>query len=278
MNNRFKFPFFIFCFLLSLNSFSAIWGSSKVCAGSSSKYVSDEVLNATSYNWSFTGGWSAITISNEITIDFDTISGVLNVNVIRSIGVNVSYSLNIDVLPLPKASFMVNSTVVSMFNPVVFFMNTSINSTSYKWDFGDIYPSIETNSHHYFEENPAKYKVQLIALNEAGCSDTAIMEIKVEEDLIYFIPSAFTPNNDDYNQIFKPLVTCGSDKLDYHLSIYNRSEGLVFESYDPQIGWDGTFSDKNNLMEDGIYTWLLDMKDGSNDKTYSLKGHVHLIK
>ncbi len=278
MNNRFKFPLLLFFFIVSLNSFSAIWGSTKVCAGSSVTYTSDQVVNALSYNWSFTGGWSASSTTNEITVDFGTDSGVLSLNVIRSVGGSITNLLSVDVFLMPKADFIVDKNVVSMFNPQVYFTNTSRNSTSYKWEFGDVYPSNETNPNHYFEETPAKYTVLLIALNEAGCSDTAITDIKVEEDFIYFIPSAFTPNNDKYNQTFQPIVTCGSNKLEYHLSVYNRSEGLVFESYNPQVGWDGTFSDKNNLMEDGIYTWTLDMKDGSNDKSYSLKGHVHLLR
>lgn len=278
MNYRLNFIFSVFCFLLSFNSFSTILGDTKVCPGSSSSYVCEQVVDAVSYNWSFTGGWNAVSLTNEVTVQFGNESGTLTLNVVRSNGSTVVDQLTIEFLPTPTASFQVDTNVVSMFSPQVFFTNTSVNSTSYKWDFGDAYPSIDKNTNHYFEESPAKYTVKLIAFNAAGCSDTAISEIKVVEDLVYFIPSAFTPNDDNYNQVFRPIVTCGSNELAYHLSIYNRSEGLVFESYNALIGWDGTFGEKNQLMEDGIYTWILDLNDGGTNKSYSLKGHVHLLK
>ena len=278
MNNRFKFSFSVFCFLLSFHTFSAIWGSTQVCARSSVHYISDQVVNAVSYNWSFTGGWTASSTTNEMTVDFGAESGILTLNVVCSSGGDVNSQLSVEIVSMPTASFSVDSNVVSMFNPIVNFTNTSVNSTSYNWDFGDGELMSYKESSHTYEEKIATYTVQLVVFNDAGCIDTVTSEIKVEEDFVCFIPNTFTPNNDFINQYFRPIVTCGTTLLDYHLSIYNRSEGLVFESYNPMIGWDGTFSDQNKIVVDGIYTWVLTIKDGSNDKSYSLKGNVNLIR
>ncbi|PTM02971.1 MAG: hypothetical protein DA405_11765 [Bacteroidetes bacterium] len=56
-----------------------------------------------------------------------------------------------------------------------------------------------------------------------------------------FIANAFTPNGDGLNDKIRPLSNC--DLNYYHWSIYNRWGILIFESYDPEEYFDGTFND-----------------------------------
>ena len=55
-----------------------------------------------------------------------------------------------------------------------------------------------------------------------------------------FIPSAFSPNGDTHNDIFKPLIT--TPVADYYLQIYNRYGQMIFETKNADVGWDGTFN------------------------------------
>ncbi len=86
-------------------------------------------------------------------------------------------------------------------------------------------------------------------------------------------PNAFTPNNDGVNDEFKLLLHCPSPK--YLLSIYNRWGELVFESRDPDVGWDGINLNGFDAPAD-IYAWVLEIENP--DGLYRNKGSVALLR
>ncbi|MBP7496375.1 MAG: gliding motility-associated C-terminal domain-containing protein [Bacteroidales bacterium] len=88
----------------------------------------------------------------------------------------------------------------------------------------------------------------------------------------YFIPTAFVP--DGKNNKFLPIGVF-TDKNNYVFRIFNRWGKQVFESKEPNEGWDGTESGKD--LPEGIYIYLLQFKDGSG-KALSKKGTVTLVR
>jgi len=120
----------------------------------------------------------------------------------------------------------------------------------------------------------------LIAYSPAGCVDTAYSTIQIYEDLIFYIPNTFTPDNDDYNPTFQPIFTAGYDPYDYTLLIFNRWGEIVFESHNTEIGWDGTYgsNDEIDLVQDGTYTWKIEFKTTRNDERVMRVGHVNIIR
>ncbi|MEN9994753.1 MAG: hypothetical protein RL762_1410 [Bacteroidota bacterium] len=99
-----------------------------------------------------------------------TINPQNNINVTVTVsdqnGCTSASGISIQVIAPPTA----NSTWVSSPNNVVDFTNTSLNSTTYSWDFGDgSFGTTENPSHSYPSEG--SWNVTLIASN-AGCSDT----------------------------------------------------------------------------------------------------------
>jgi gliding motility-associated-like protein len=74
----------------------------------------------------------------------------------------------------------------------------------------------------------------------------------VLEDNDIVPPTAFTPNGDGMNDVYRPLfVGVGGEVSDF--VIYNRWGAQVFISSDPEIGWDGTF----NGIEQEIGTYIV---------------------
>ena len=67
-----------------------------------------------------------------------------------------------------------------------------------------------------------------------------------------YMPNAFRPRG--INNIFKP-VTTGFGGSNYLFQIYNRWGQLIFETTDPQIGWDGTYD--GNKSPQGTYIYRL---------------------
>jgi gliding motility-associated-like protein len=93
---------------------------------------------------------------------------------------------------------------------------------------------------------------------------------------IFYIPNAFTPDGDERNNTFKPIITSGVDLFNYSFYIYNRWGQVIWESYNPNIGWDGTF---NTIMcQDGVYTWKLKFKSPKTDEIKEFIGSLTFIR
>jgi gliding motility-associated-like protein len=107
-----------------------------------------------------------------------------------------------------------------------------------------------------------------------GCSGSDTVNIKTKKCLEgFFMPNAFTPNNDGNNDLLFPKLL--GDVSQYSFAIYNRWGGKVFESNLLKNGWDGTIGGVKQAA--GIYIWkctyMLDDKS-----VYNEKGTVVLIR
>ena len=89
----------------------------------------------------------------------------------------------------------------------------------------------------------------------------------------YFVPNAFTPNNDGINDVVdfsSPLLS------EVHVAIFNRWGQCVYESSDlNDCRWDGTF--RGNACLPGVYTYTLRIRCHNNIET-DFKGDITLIR
>jgi gliding motility-associated-like protein len=60
--------------------------------------------------------------------------------------------------------------------------------------------------------------------------------------------------------------------------IFNRWGEVIFESFNTNVGWDGTYPEGGDLCEDGVYIWKIDFKESMSDKRHYYQGHVTLLK
>ena len=74
-----------------------------------------------------------------------------------------------------------------------------------------------------------------------------------------FIPNTFTPNDDDHNELFRPVNSFVSE-IGYSFSIFNRSGDQIFLTNDPSKGWDGTF--KGSKVPNGDYVYSIEYVNG----------------
>lgn len=113
----------------------------------------------------------------------------------------------------------------------------------------------------------------LKVMNLAGCTAYDTVLIKVLKGPAYYLPSAFSPNGDGRNDIFRPLPAGIS--VTKNFSIYNRYGHLVFETNQWLKGWDGRY--KGQMQPAGAYIWFLNGLD-KNGKIIQKKGTVILVK
>jgi gliding motility-associated-like protein len=88
-----------------------------------------------------------------------------------------------------------------------------------------------------------------------------------------FVPSAFSPNGDGLNDVFR--IKLMDDVREYRMTVYSNWGTLVFESSNPEAGWDGTR--KGNVLPVGTYIWAIVY---TNSKKQAMKqtGAVTLIR
>ncbi|MBM3418778.1 MAG: PKD domain-containing protein, partial [Bacteroidetes bacterium] len=243
-------------------------------------YTADDYNPLWNYQWDFGNGTTAEQVG-QVGYQYN-IEGCYDVSltVTNSVGCTSSqiYSDIACVYDNPVASFGTNEPSVSSFYPYFEFNNTSLNSNAYFWDFGDQTTSYSFSPSHTYANEEANYIVSLVAYNEIGCTDTAFLVVSVDEDLIIFVPNSFTPNEDEYNQVFKPILAQGFKPNMYLLRIYNRWGELIFESSNEDVGWDGTYGISGNECQIGTYTWVLEINALGSSETTRFVGHVNLIK
>ena len=154
---------------------------------------------------------------------------------------------------------------------MVIFSNFSINTSSFKWYFGDEDSSVLASpTHEYLEEG--LYEITLIAMNPFGCNDTIIKTIEIKDEL-YFVANSFTPYPEGKNPEWGFV---GLKQLDeFELQVFDRWGEVVFETTDPSNTWDGKY--ENELCPQGVYTWRVKMKFKSR-KIVEKIGHVNLLR
>jgi gliding motility-associated-like protein len=106
-----------------------------------------------------------------------------------------------------------------------------------------------------------------------GCTGYDSIKIKTYNGITYYVPNAFSPNGDGWNDVFRP-VPVGIVSTE-SFRIYNRYGQLMFETSQLSKGWDGTYKGKAQPVAN--YVWLLKGK-GRNGKTIEMKGNVVLVR
>ena len=177
----------------------------------------------------------------------------------------------------PIADFEIEPTTISALDPNVTFFNTSSSdATSYLWDFGDDINSKVKNPKHGYFGKPQSYVVTLFASNASKCTSQKSKLIDVIDEFIYYVPNSFTPDGDNLNNTFTPILYSGFDLQSYTLTIFDRWGEILFVSHDPTVGWDGTYG--NNVSLVGIYTWTIQVTTSLTKEVKKLHGHVNLIR
>jgi gliding motility-associated-like protein len=162
--------------------------------------------------------------------------------------------------PLP-ANFLPGDTVICDYAPLR--VQALQPYGSYLWNTGDTTSSIQVKS-------SGVYTLQVV--DKYGCKgeDTIRVATKDCPYGIYF-PNAFTPNN-GHNAVFRPVVI--GYPIAYHFSIYSRWGQRIFDTTDPNKGWDGQIGGHD--MDTGTYVWVCTYQF-AGDKEYNGKGNFILI-
>jgi len=116
----------------------------------------------------------------------------------------------------------------------------------------------------------------IIITDQYGCTfldsvKITVLEVYCDEPYI-FVPNAFTPNNDNKNDV---LYVRSNFIEDVYIAIFDRWGEKVFETDDISIGWDGTY--KGKACDPGVFVYYLDVTC-FNKQIFQKKGNITLIR
>lgn len=158
---------------------------------------------------------------------------------------------------------------------VCFFLSSQIElraqdeAQQYSWSTG-------SESQAVLITEPGGYSIEMFNSGACYSSDT-IKVLELCDASSFFVPNTFTPNNDGFNEGFRPK---GENIFEYEMRIYNRWGQKLFYTENLQTSWDGTFLGRKAPI--GVYVYKIDYTGISpeNSKAYkkTVVGTVNLLR
>jgi len=228
-----------------------------ICAGTP---VVLSASGGTNYSWS-NGALTAsttvspatttsyiVTVSNGACTDADTV--LITVN------------------PAPTAVVSADVTIVQGTSTTL----TAGGGGTYLWTTGETTSSINVS--------PSQNTQYCVTVSNGICSDSACVRVFV--DLAcgeLFVPNAFSPNNDGYNDFFRVKINVDCvEELEF--LVYDRWGEKVYEANTIQDavlnGWDGNYNGK--AMDNAVFVYYLKIKLSNQSQVIKQKGNVSLIR
>ena len=200
-----------------------------VCEGD--QYTINAGSGYQSYQWSTGGSTQSISAEN---------SGTYWVTITDANNCQASDTADIVVNPNPQPDLGEDK----YFNDSVIILDAGPGLSGYFWQDS-------SDNQTYSAWKPGLYYV--IVTDENGCTAMDEINLWAISDLV--VPNAFTPNGDGINDQFKPAFISYT-LTDYKILIFNRWGENIFESTNPESGWDGNYKGVN--CPEGSYVWLIE--------------------
>jgi gliding motility-associated-like protein len=205
--------------------------------------------------------WSTGAITSSISV---STGGIYTVEVTDGCGMVMSDAVDLVFSALPQVGPLSGDSVFCKGRQVLLTANNA--NDRYLWSTGDTTCCINVNQ-------PGPYFVQVS--NQCGASADSINIYFDNCDACYYVPSAFSPNGDGLNDVFKITSLC--HLRGFHMLIVNRWGEAIFDSYKVEQGWDGTLH--GSPAEVGAYFYMIELyQSNPGGEKIFLKGDVTLIR
>jgi len=240
------------------------------CTGLPVTFTDQTVATAkpiTNWQWYFGDGDSAVTENTAHTyVNAGTYDAMLiSQNVTQCVDTIVKQVVIDNFKP-----FAGNDTIIVKGESIQF---NATGGTGYTWiPAANLSNTTIYNPVGYYSDT-GLYTYYVQVQSEYGCTGYDTINVTVVNQAAFFVPTAFTPNGDRRNDLFRP-VAVGYRDLVYFM-VYNRFGQQVYYSTTLDAGWNGTFN--NKVADVGTYFWQIRYTDRFGKEGY-LKGDVTLIR
>ena len=222
-----------------------------VFSDGSNSYNIDNIMSSTYTHTTFVAG--------QYTIDSSTdVNGCIS---------NTSGSVDIIVNPLPEPVISTDNITIYIGDYVI--LELVEEYVNYEWyQIGN--ESVLNESSSITVTDTGTFYVWVEDVN--GCtnlSDIAVVNTIPITQL--YVPTTFTPNNDDHNELF---VIQGINIVDFSIQIYSRWGQKVFESNTIDKSWDGYHEGKR--IAEGSYYYHIEVL-GEDDEIFEKTGEINVM-
>jgi len=147
--------------------------------------------------------------------------------------------------------------------------------------FYELVATIPFGTNLYIYTNPVSISgcYYMTATDSAGNISMPSNALCVDGCPYYELPNVFTPDDDGKNDLFHPFPNY-RDVRDVDMKIYNRWGALVFETNDPNIGWNGKRKNIGENLPESAYFFICVLNEIYLDgiKPRVIRGYVQLFR
>ena len=173
-----------------------------------------------------------------------------------------------------KADFTFTPNQPALISPEVRFYDLSTQNPNYWfWDFGVSNATAAIQNPAYTYQDTGTYLVTLIVKNQYNCTDTVQREVRMIDLFSFYIPNAFSPNNDGHNDKFEVL---GMNYSSFDVMIFNRWGQLIHQAKSNPV-WDGN-DNNGEPAQSGTYVYLITAYELFTGTKHEYRGVFSLIR
>lgn len=154
-------------------------------------------------------------------------------------------SLYVQVHSNPTLELLTDEDTITGLSNVILAAKTS---APHRWLSTGYIPCETCDSIKVYPLYETEYFIEVIDSNQCRVLDS----ISVKAISKIYVPSSFTPNADNFNDLF---VVQGHNILKYEISIRDRWGEEMFRSKDIERHWKGSKFNKGNILADGVYSY-----------------------
>jgi gliding motility-associated-like protein len=240
----------------------AVSGNTDVCKGSPDTLVA--VSPGSIISWVDVGSGATVVVNPLVSGDYTAIA-------VNGVGCADTASLTVNVRPFAVTLSATPEPVLSG-NSVTLTTSANFAYQVIAWLPDPAFTDQTALSQTIIVHDTATL-FSVVAQSSQGCLDTAVYVVKVNANTgDFFIPNAFTPNNDGKNDVWKVY---GSSIRDVEMKVFSQWGQVVFSSKDPQGSWDGYYGGKPAPVGPYVYIVKVVFTDG---KSITRKGTISLIR
>ncbi|MBS1588159.1 MAG: gliding motility-associated C-terminal domain-containing protein [Bacteroidetes bacterium] len=175
---------------------------------------------------------------------------------------------HVEVRPLPIVKILTHDTTIRYGQSIQLLV-----SGAYMYSWSPISSLTNPNLANPYVSPTEPTTFYVWGLADDGCRNIDSVKINIDYRDNLFVPTAFTPNGDGKNDVFR-VSNITFQKLE-EFRVFNRWGQEIFSTNDPKKGWDGSW--KGVPQDMGVYQYLIRVAypDGFVE-TY--KGDVTLIR
>ncbi len=192
----------------------------------------------------------------------------------------VSYSIPdaVTVFPLPGGVLSVEPDTQFIFYPYFEFEGGESLNSECVLHPGNGQNVLDTSGNCTFEysySDTGNFEAIMVFTDGNGCISSDTAWVRVEPEVRFWVPNAFTPNDDRVNDTWGPKAFGFSE---FEMWVYDRWGKLMFHTTDPHDKWNGRFNNRGNQETIlGVYSYRILARSVKNT-VIKKTGHVTLLK